>query len=240
MATIEKYGSEDKGEVDAGDVEEARQILVRVERLRELLPHVFDRRRQGTEPCATSQIDGLHLGESTFDHPSAKRASVETSGEEFCLHHWDLNMGNIMVDTNCKLSGISDWEGASFMPLWKACQPPCFLEDRPMDKEPAYDRYFDGKDDSPNNIYQEKILRCEQTILRKYFFQKMAEKEPAWMEVYHTSVRTRNFDVAVDQCDQRRSCRDVDEWLDQFETEGSSYDLRYDRSQTYREIFDDE
>jgi len=68
------------------------------------------------------------------------KLSPEDDAEEFVLHYYDLNQGNILLDSDDNLSGIIDWECVHTVPLYLACQKPKFLDaamDRSVCSDPA-------------------------------------------------------------------------------------------------------
>jgi hypothetical protein len=80
------------------------------------------------------------------------------------LFYDDLSMQNILVDDDRKITSVVDWECASALPLWKACQLPGFLEGRDRNEEPKRENYApdDGEEgtggldnERVNNIYWE-------------------------------------------------------------------------------------
>lgn len=56
-------------------------------------------------------------------------------GEPSMIFHDDLSRHNILIEDK-KLSGVLDWECVSALPLWRACDYPSFLHNRPRDKKP--------------------------------------------------------------------------------------------------------
>ncbi|CAI4213283.1 unnamed protein product [Parascedosporium putredinis] len=89
-------------------------------------------------------------------------------GLPFCLTHPDLAPRNLLVSDREKssLSGILDWDGATFAPIFMACEPPYWLW--------AYEEEMD--EDMEELIewekqvqYREANLKCHGMKLKKLF-----------------------------------------------------------------------
>ncbi|KAL2678538.1 hypothetical protein Neosp_009286 [[Neocosmospora] mangrovei] len=117
------------------------------------------------------------------------------------LSHTDLSRSNILVDEVGKLTGVVDWECVSALPLWKACSYPSFLEGRPRRDKPDETRYTQDLDQVPPSLYLEHLLEYELTLLRALFLEEMERVEPRWTAVFNASQLQRDFDLAVEHCD---------------------------------------
>ncbi|RUS14490.1 hypothetical protein BC937DRAFT_93741 [Endogone sp. FLAS-F59071] len=51
----------------------------------------------------------------------------------FPLMHSDFNSQNILIDDECNIVGVIDWEWSSTVPLQSLCQYPFFIVDNPFD-----------------------------------------------------------------------------------------------------------
>ena len=54
----------------------------------------------------------------------------DNGAEATVLFHNDLSLRNILVDDECSITAIIDWECVSTLPLWRACQLPELLNGR--------------------------------------------------------------------------------------------------------------
>ncbi|KAN0081905.1 Phosphotransferase enzyme family domain containing protein [Elaphomyces granulatus] len=136
--------------------------------------------------------------------------------EPSMLFHDDLNQHNILVDDNGILTGVVDWECVSALPLWKACDYPCFLESKSRYAE-ELDRNKYDKDD-PDTLYWEHLMEYEQTKLRRYFLDEMRQLEPKWIEVFESATTKRDFYVAIQNCDDVFMRRHINDWLDDIDS----------------------
>ncbi|KAK6513050.1 hypothetical protein TWF506_009213 [Arthrobotrys conoides] len=153
--------------------------------------------------------------------------------EKFVLHHDDVNTGNLLVDPNTgALTGILDWECVSVLPAWKSCQLPRFLMcTKARHTKPSEERYCEQPNGPPNSLYFEHLREWELTTLRKCFFQRMKSLSLSsdWMDIYESSERIRDFEHAVQYCDNEFMVKIIEEWLTAFER-GEPYQrlLKYD------------
>lgn len=138
--------------------------------------------------------------------------------EQTMIFHDDLGRHNILVDDAGKLTAIVDWECVSALPLWKACQYPAFLNGRDQTEEPHQKDYLKNANDEPDELFWEVLLEYELTRLRSYFLQQMLQLEPDWVEVFSSSQRQRDFDVAAQYCDDEFTFRHITAWLDDLES----------------------
>lgn len=139
-----------------------------------------------------------------------------TSGDDFepsVIFHDDLSKHNILVDDVGQLAGALDWECVSALPLWKACYYPSFLEEPPRHSEPDVERYHREANGEPSDLYFEHLWEYEATLLRGIFIDEMARLDPGWMEVFEKSQSKRDFDIAVQNCDNELVARHIDAWI---------------------------
>jgi Phosphotransferase enzyme family len=150
--------------------------------------------------------------------------------EPSMLFHDDLNKHNILVDDNGILTGVVDRECVSALPLWKACDYPCFLESKSRYEE--LDRNNYNKDD-PDTLYWEHLMEYELTKLRRYFLDEMRQLEPKWIEVFESATTKRDFYVAIHNCDNVFMRRHINDWLDDIDS--GKGPLRSLRARIYNE-----
>ena len=139
--------------------------------------------------------------------------------EPTMLHHDDLSMHNIMVNHNGVLTGVIDWECVSAVPLWKACDFPSFLKGRPRDAKPDLKKYQgNGKSGlEPDSLYSEHMMEYEQHLLRRFFLDQMRNLEPDWIKVFESSRTLRDFDTAMQRCDDEFAAKHIDAWIDDLD-----------------------
>ncbi|KAH8671475.1 phosphotransferase enzyme family-domain-containing protein [Xylariales sp. PMI_506] len=115
----------------------------------------------------------------------------ETESERTVLWHDDLNLHNILVDANGRITAVIDWEFVSTMLLWVAGQFPNFLSGTTREEEPYRNQYSDaspgcGQDDldneGKNELYWIHRMEFEQTQLRKVYAESMRSLWPEWTE----------------------------------------------------------
>ncbi|GMG13725.1 unnamed protein product [Aspergillus oryzae] len=138
------------------------------------------------------------------------------SPEPSILVHDDLSSRNILVHDNGELAAILDWECVSALPLWNACNYPAFLQGRPRHLEPDLGRYKLEANGEPCDLYWEHLWDYEVTLLRDVFLDRMKSLEPEWVEVFHKSQPQRDFDLAVQNCDNEFLARRIRAWIDDF------------------------
>lgn len=168
--------------------------------------------------------------------------SCHYSAQSTVLHHDDLSMQNILVDSGGRITGVIDWECVSALPLWKACGLPEFLRGRERNEKPSKDQYIsDDSDANTNNntlgptnevldnegvnsLYWEHLLDYELTILRELFLKEMGNLAPTWIEEMENGALLANFDLAVQNCDNGWCTKKVNRWLDGME-KGENWSL---------------
>jgi len=123
-------------------------------------------------------------------------------------------MDDILVDDNGILTGVVQWECASALPLWTACDFPYFLSDKPRYKKP--DQEFSPEGDEWDDYFYTEHLQYELTKLRQYFLDEMRQLEPKWIEVFESATATaqRDFLFAVRNCTDGFLDIFTNEWLD--------------------------
>ncbi|KAJ5887322.1 hypothetical protein N7504_011369 [Penicillium tannophilum] len=138
--------------------------------------------------------------------------------EPSIMVHDDLSSQNILVYDSGELAAVLDWECVSALPLWIACYYPTFLQGRSRRLEPDLGRYKPEANGGPSDLYWEHLWDHERTLLRDMFIDKMKELEPGWVDVFNKSQRQRDFDTAVQNCDNGFVARHVCAWIDDLTT----------------------
>ncbi|KAK9233993.1 hypothetical protein V1525DRAFT_414548 [Lipomyces kononenkoae] len=138
--------------------------------------------------------------------------------EPSIIFHDDLSRHNILVSKGGELAGVLDWECVSALPLWRACYYPSFLEGVPRHLEPNIGRYHREGNGEPSDLYWDHLWEYETTILRDMFIYEMKRLEPGWVEVFNTSQLQRDFDIAVQNCDNELVARHINEWIEDITT----------------------
>jgi hypothetical protein len=133
--------------------------------------------------------------------------------EPSVLVHDDLSTRNILLHDNGELAAILDWECVSALPLWNACYYPAFLKGRPRRLEPDLRRYEPEASGEASDLYWEHVWEYEVTLLRDVFIDRMKSLEPGWVEVFRKSQRQRDFDLAVQNCDNEFVARHIRAWM---------------------------
>ncbi|KAJ5528562.1 hypothetical protein N7527_001955 [Penicillium freii] len=133
--------------------------------------------------------------------------------EPSVLVHDDLSSQNILVYDNGELAAILDWECISALPLWNACYYPAFLKGPPRRLEPDLGRYELEANGEPSDLHWEHLWEYEVTLLRDVFIDRMKNLEPGWVEIFHKSQRQRDFNLAVQNCDNEFVARHIRAWI---------------------------
>ncbi|KAK6544721.1 hypothetical protein TWF694_001407 [Orbilia ellipsospora] len=145
--------------------------------------------------------------------------------ERFVLHHDDINTANVLVDLSTSaLTGIVDWECVSVIPTWASRQPPRFLSIAKKYlryKKPCVERYGKDDDGSITVLYFEHLRQWELTLLRERFLDRMSShKDSDWMDIYNSSAKIRDFDTAVNYCNDCLMAHRIEKWLSILESGG--------------------
>ncbi|KAH8200307.1 hypothetical protein TruAng_005523 [Truncatella angustata] len=141
-----------------------------------------------------------------------------TEPEPTILFHDDLNRHNILVDEAGELTAVVDWECISALPLWAACRYPSFIDSKSNDVEPIKERYHQDEHGQVDELFWEHLEDFESTKLRRLFLQEMQRLAPGWVNIFEASQRQRDFDMALDSCDDEFSIRRILTWLEEIES----------------------
>ncbi|KAK7419824.1 hypothetical protein QQZ08_010657 [Neonectria magnoliae] len=164
--------------------------------------------------------------ESTMDIISRLRNRLDeffpTLGpgpEPSMIIHDDMSRHNILVHDGA-LSGVVDWECIAALPLWAACQYPSFLHGQDRHDEPTKSKY---QHDNAAKLYWEHLDDFELTQLRQVFLEEMRKLQPRWVDIFESSQRQRDFDLAVSSCDDGFMIRRIQRWLDDMDSGLASF-----------------
>jgi aminoglycoside phosphotransferase (APT) family kinase protein len=186
----EKDDDQDEDEDDAEDLEHTMDII---SRLRPLLDDFFPQARPGS--------------------PSPP----EPEPERTMIVHDDLSRQNMLVDDHGNLTAVVDWECVSALPLWFACQIPPLLQGKPREEEPVKAQYQHDEDENVAELFWEHLDDYELTQLRRVFLVEMERLQPEWVDIFASSQRQRDFDLAVSGCSDEFLIRRIRNWLDDVE-----------------------
>lgn len=190
-ATLAKYSGGNDIQSDAEDeIDDATRTLRIVNSLNKVLSLVFP------EPPSD--------GDTEID---------EVDGEPTMIFHDDLSQSNILIDERDELCGLIDWECVSALPLWKACDLPSFLDHTPRETEPYASRYTREESGELADLYWEHMWEYEATVLRRVFLDEMGSIERRWIDIFNSSQRKRDIDLAVTLCDSEFSARPIEAWI---------------------------
>lgn len=183
---------EDEGEdedEDEDDAEELEHTMDIISRLRRLLDDLFPRPGSPSPP----------------------------EPERTMIVHDDLSRQNMLVDDHGNLTAVVDWECVSALPLWFACQIPPLLQGKPCEEEPVKAQYPHDEDGNVVELFWEHLDDYELTQLRRVFLAEMERLQPEWVDIFASSQRQRDFDLAVSGCSDSFLIRRIRSWLDDVE-----------------------
>ncbi|KAI5464306.1 hypothetical protein BGZ63DRAFT_401266 [Mariannaea sp. PMI_226] len=126
----------------------------------------------------------------------------------------DMSRHNILLHEDGALSGVVDWDCTPALPLWMTCQPPGFLHGPTVHVPPEPISYRNGHTDKN---YLRHWQDFELTVLRSHFLNTMRMQEPGWARVYEASQKLRDFELAVDYCDQTVVKHIIEQWLNDLD-----------------------
>ncbi|KAI0829584.1 kinase-like protein [Hypoxylon sp. FL0890] len=137
--------------------------------------------------------------------------------EPTVLWHDAISLDNILVDENGMLCGVIDWACVSCLPLYEACQFPAFLQqarDRqvePLTPHGVAQKQPDSKDIL---IYERRLRQHELTLLRQLFINEMMDRCPEWVHIFESQKELRDYEAAVQNCDNEFAYKAVERWVD--------------------------
>ncbi|KAL2196805.1 hypothetical protein P885DRAFT_37032 [Corynascus similis CBS 632.67] len=150
-------------------------------------------------------------------HPDDFFPPPGSEPERTMIFHDDLSRQNILVNEDGNLTAVVDWECISTLPLWIACQIPPLLQGTPRNEEPVKTKYQHDEDGNVVELFWEHLDDYELTQLRRVFLEEMERLQPEWVEIFESSQRQRDFDLAVSSCSDSFLIRRIRNWLDDME-----------------------
>ncbi|PXF45280.1 hypothetical protein BWQ96_04979 [Gracilariopsis chorda] len=144
--------------------------------------------------------------------------TAQGSPETTALLHDDLSLQNILVDKDGNLTAVVDWECVSALPLWRVCQFPHMLEGKERKEIPEKENYAREENGSYDQLFWDRLMEFEQTVLRGVFLDEMQNIELYWVEMFWnvSSQRKTDFELAVQLCSDEFSIKVLEEWLDEL------------------------
>lgn len=193
-------------------------------RLRELGAHFFP-----TPECDPNRKLVPDEDESTDEDEDQHAVDKGTKPREpTMLWHDAISLDNIIVDKDGVLCGVIDWACVSCLPLYEACQFPAFLQQsRDRHVEPLTPHRVAQKKPGSKEIleYERDLRQYELTLLRKLFINEMMGSCPEWVHIYNNRKSLRDYEAAVQNCDNESAYEAVERWVDaveQWETPGAT------------------
>ncbi|RYP25843.1 hypothetical protein DL767_008234 [Monosporascus sp. MG133] len=144
--------------------------------------------------------------------------------ERTMLWHDNLSLDNILVKDGV-LMGILDWECVSCLPLHQACHLPAFLQmkgaadtELPYTAPDEYSYLDDETFELPalTSFYRD-TRQYEISACRRIFFDEMKWLSPGWLQMYRQSADQKDFEAAVQHCDNEFAYKLVEKWVDAME-----------------------
>lgn len=166
------------------------------------------------------------------DEDEAAASGIEKPHESTMLWNDNISLDNILVDEQGVLRGIIDWECVSCLPLYEACQFPAFLQQaRDRLAEPPTPYRVNRTQHVTNQSLREYEIELRQhhvSMLRKEFFVEMKDRCPQWVRVFRYQADLRDYEAAVQNCDNEFAYEMVERWATSVE-EGSAFDEGHGR-----------
>ncbi|KAI1134783.1 hypothetical protein F5Y05DRAFT_200439 [Hypoxylon sp. FL0543] len=182
------------------------------------IPRFNSNREQVRQEDKGSGNDGWNEGK---DQDIADKS--KPPGEPTMLWHDAISLDNILVDENGMLCGVIDWACVSCLPLYEACQFPAFLQqsrDRPVEPLTPYRVAQKQPDDRDTARYERHLRQHEITLLRKLFINEMMDRCPEWVHLFNNRKELRDYEAAVQNCDNEFTYKIVARWVDDLEAGG--------------------
>lgn len=157
---------------------------------------------------------------------------AQDSPEMTAICHDDLNLNNILVDDEGKITAVVDWECVSALPIWMAVQMPKFLSDGGREEEPKREFYGDetpqgslasengASDDEldnegKNGLFWIHLMEYEVTQLQKVYDARLKQLWPD--RPVEDSLVKIDFFVVMLQCAAGAFLRRVGTWVESLE-----------------------
>ncbi|TRX93624.1 hypothetical protein FHL15_005596 [Xylaria flabelliformis] len=132
------------------------------------------------------------------------------------LYHDCLSLDNILVNDDGILTGVIDWQCIPCLPLHEACQFPAFLQQaHDRFQKPSGRRYLVDDSGPPHPAYSRDCQRYELTELRQLYIEEMLRGAPEFVDIWRDeeSANLRDFEAAVQNCDNEFTIETVEEWV---------------------------
>ncbi|KAI0856829.1 phosphotransferase enzyme family-domain-containing protein [Xylaria cubensis] len=142
--------------------------------------------------------------------------NAETRPTATMLYHDCLSLDNILVNDDGILTGVIDWQCIPCLPLHEACQFPAFLQQaHDRFQEPSGRRYLVDDSGPPHPAYSRDCQRYELTELRQLYVEEMLHGAPEFVDIWRdeTSANLRDFEAAVQNCDNEFTIEPIEEWV---------------------------
>ncbi|KAI1856507.1 uncharacterized protein JN550_013769 [Neoarthrinium moseri] len=151
------------------------------------------------------------------DHIGAD-ADPDPDPEPTMLWRTNLSADDIFVNENGILTGVVGWGSVPAIPVAIACDWPAFLhEGRHRVTEPQIRHYYDRDQKCLKMNFWRALRDCERTQLRKLFTEEMARLCPRWYATWQREALHRDYEAAVQHCDNVNFIDKVEQWCDQVE-----------------------
>ncbi|KAK7745384.1 hypothetical protein SLS53_002880 [Cytospora paraplurivora] len=173
--------------------------------------------------------ENLHAAQGLLSLLPKVFPEMQDSPEVTAIWHDDLNLNNILVDDEGKITAVVDWECVSALPIWIATKMPKFLEGGGRQEEPKREDYSDetpqgssasendGCEDDLNNegknqLYWIHLMEYEVTRLQEVYDTKLRQLWPDRpVEDSHLKL---DFFEAILHCSAGFCLKQIETWVD--------------------------
>ncbi|KAI0892103.1 kinase-like domain-containing protein [Annulohypoxylon nitens] len=203
----------------------AARMLILVDRLRNIEDKFFPTPEINSNQSPMNDDEEDDDSTDEDDHVVDK---VARPREPTMLWHDDISLDNIIVDKNGILCGVIGWECVSCLPLYEACQFPAFLQqsqDRPVEPLTPHGVTQRQLSDSRSGSvarYDRNLRQHQITLLRQLFISSMIDLCPGWISIFDGRRCLRDYEAAVQNCDNESAYEMVETWVDAVEKTGTS------------------
>lgn len=173
----------------------------------------------------------LHPAQNLLSLPPKVFPKIQDSPEVTAIWHEDLNLNNILVDDEGKITAIVDWECVSALQIWMAGNMPEFLIDGGRQEEPKREDYMDETplgsfasehddtddldNEGKNRLYWIHLMEYEVTRLQEVYDAKLRQ---LWPDRPVKDERVKlDFLDAILQCSVGFGLKKVGTWADSIE-----------------------
>ncbi len=99
----------------------------------------------------------------------------------------------------------------------------CSSAGKRLDEQPIKDKYQRDENGEVVALYWEQLQNYELTQLRRIFLSEMKRRQPRWVEIFESSQRQRDFDLAVTGCGDSFLIRRICNWLNDIDSGAESF-----------------